>query len=392
MYYHKLPNFVELISNGEINPSFPIPLKSMDHNTTHNISFLDHCNHLCKQHDTNILKLLSVIQQKLNGDMIIRLNKSPVFNQKLQGVINEWGENIEPIDVFRCPDKCYDCNQINEIRQLIENNDSELNNLNGDLDEDNSGLYESLEKLKNNYHEYGDTLNNNLIEIEERKNEYNPKYIDILMDMSTKPKSFYMDSLLDKESNKDMVDNLNMRIIKGIPENVPVIFLNTTLIPNMISKCMEGYKAECMKLKSMIEEKEDKIDTMMSRVGPSIPLSDTLVEILSGIQDYFKDNDEEELPSDDEDDEVEDETKIKEVLDNLVTKRDNSNRDEIDIEKSQELDNYEDEGEDGDEDMDYTDEDENKDTYYLKIEPDSNIIDKEDINETDKDDDSISFF
>ncbi len=406
MYYHNLQKFVDLISNGEINPSFPIPLMSIDHNTTHNISFLDHCKHLCNQHDTNILRLLSVIQQKLNGDMIIRLNKSPVFNSKVQGVINEWGENIEPMDIFRCPNQCYDCNQINEIKQLIENSDSELNNLNQNLDEESSGLYESLEKLKNNYHDYGDLLNKNLLEIEERRNEYNPKYIDILTDMSTKPKSFYMDTLLDKESDKDMIDNLNLRIIKGIPENVHVIFLNTTLIPNMISKCMEGQKSECLKLKAMVEDKEGKIETMMSRIGPSIPLSDTLVEILSGIQNYFQENDD-DLPTDDEDDddEEDDESKIKGVLDKLVTKRDDSSEDKINI-NSEELDNEDgeegdeeeddDDDEEDDEEDDEDDDEEEKDTYYLKIEPDSQL-DKEDSNEIksnkqDEDSDNISFF
>ena len=316
MYFYDLPRFVELISMGDINPSFPIPLKSRDHNITHNISFLDHCSHLCKKHDTNILRLLSVIQQKLNGDMILRLNKSPVFTDKIRNVMNEWGEESEPIDLFKCPQSCYDSNKINIIKNNIDSYDNEFNNLK--LDSEDSNLYEVLEKLKNNYQDSVLELDENLKEIEERRNEYNPEYREILTDMSTKPKSFYMDSLLDKEGNEDLVNNMNMRINKGIPENVHVIFLNTTLIPNMISKCMEGHKNECIKLKSMIEDKQFKIDTMMNKVGPNIPLSDTILDVLSGIQEYFKDNDN-ELPSDDE--EELNENNIQEALSKVVNKQ-----------------------------------------------------------------------
>ena len=84
LVYYELPDFAESISTGKINISNgAIPLKSMDHNMIHNVSFIDHCNHLCKKHDTNLLRLLSVIQQKLNGDMILRANRYPQLNNKL---------------------------------------------------------------------------------------------------------------------------------------------------------------------------------------------------------------------------------------------------------------------------------------------------------------------
>tara|TARA_B100000035_G_C21012230_1_gene560180 strand:+ start:484 stop:1635 length:1152 start_codon:yes stop_codon:yes gene_type:complete len=383
MYFYDLPRFVELISMGDINPSFPIPLKSRDHNITHNISFLDHCSHLCKKHDTNILRLLSVIQQKLNGDMILRLNKSPVFTDKIRNVMNEWGEESEPIELFKCPQSCYDSNKINIIRNNIDSYDNEFNNLK--LDSEDSNLYEVLEKLKNNYQDSVLELDENLKEIEERRNEYNPEYREILTDMSTKPKSFYMDSLLDKEGNEDLVNNMNMRINKGIPENVHVIFLNTTLIPNMISKCMEGHKNECIKLKSIIEDKQFKIDTMMNKVGPNIPLSDTILDVLSGIQEYFKDNDN-ELPSDDE--EELNENDIQEALSKVVNKQTQPDIVINDIEERDTLDEESDtldEERDGDEDTD-TDED----MFFLKINQDDNkkTVEKEDK----KDDDEISFF
>ena len=84
--YYKLPQFVERISKGQVGPQLPIKISNMCGNQTHNISFLDHCDELCKKHNTDRLRLLSVIQQKLNGDMIVRLNESPVFQDKVKDV------------------------------------------------------------------------------------------------------------------------------------------------------------------------------------------------------------------------------------------------------------------------------------------------------------------
>ena len=64
---------------------------------TMKLSCKEDCDELCKKHNTDRLRLLSVIQQKLNGDMIVRLNESPVFRDKVKGALNEWNEEIDPI-------------------------------------------------------------------------------------------------------------------------------------------------------------------------------------------------------------------------------------------------------------------------------------------------------
>jgi len=316
LVYHELPKFAGLVSNGDINLSSAIPVKSMDHNTIHNVSFIDHCNHLCKKHDTNLLRLLSVIQQKLNGDMILRVNRYPQLNDKLQGAINEWSESIEPIDLFRCPNNCYDSNNVISLQGVVQGYEDEFNKLN-DL-KDDSQLYETLENLKNNYHSCGERVRDNLLEIEERCNEYDNPHRKLFDDLSTRPKSFYMEKLLEGDNNFN--NNVNMRLVKGIPENIHVIFLNSALLSTLISKCMEGHKSECMKLKQIIDNKNIEIDDLMDRVGPGIPLSENLLNMFEGIKSFFEDKDD-TLPSDDE--EEIDESNISDVLNKVVNKSDN---------------------------------------------------------------------
>jgi hypothetical protein len=323
MYHRELPNFVEEVCNGGINLSSSIPLKNMNHNMIHNISFLDHCDHLCQKHNTTRLRLLSVIQQKLYGDMILRINKYSQFNNKLQQLIGEWGESVEPMDLFRCPTDCYDSGNISRIRGLVEDNDNDFNRLNLELKNDDSGLYDSLERLKNNYFDHEEDLRNNLIQIEERRNEYNPMYREILSDLSTKPKSYYMDNLLTSDlltsDKENVMNNVNRRIINGIPENIHVIFLNSILLPTLISKCMEGHKSECMQMKEMLQTKGSEVNDIMERVGPGIPLSDSIMGFITNVKDFFDDKDD-NLPSDESDDDSDepDENKIEKVLANIV--------------------------------------------------------------------------
>jgi hypothetical protein len=373
LVYYELPKFAELVSNGDINLSSAIPLKSMDHNMIHNVSFIDHCNHLCQKHDTNLLRLLSVILQKLNGDMILRTNRYPQLNDKLQSAIGEWQETIEPIDLFRCPNGCYDSNNVTSLKNMVQSYEDEFSKLKSSKDDNN--LYETLERLKNNYHGCGEQVRDNLLQIEERCNEYDNPHRKLFDDLSTRPKSFYMGKML--EDNNNLNNNVNMRLVKGIPENIHVIFLNSALLSTLISKCMEGHKSECMRLKQMIDDKNTEIDDLMDRIGPGVPLSENLLNMFEGIKSFFEDKDE-DLPSDDE--EGVDESNIADVLNKVVNKEDN---DELLVK----------------EDDNNSEMSEKEILHHLKIESDSDD-DKEDIQEDGEGkedniqngDDNISFF
>ena len=350
MNYHSLNEFVELLARGEIEVHGPVKLSNVTHNTIHNVPFLDHCEHLCKKHDTNMLKLLSVIQQKLNNDMILRLKQSPVFNDKLKVVAKEWGEDIDPYELFRCPGSCYDSTNYNRIHESVMSNDDDYSRLDGVDSEADSGIYEMMERLKGNYYSCGEDIQGNLSEIEQRRNEYNPQYRDILCDLSTKHKSYYLDDLLSDDGNGNLTNGVNRRINKRIPENIHVIFLNNLLIPNLMNKCMEKHRYDFMQMKESLENKQTRLNDVMVRIGPSEPLSDSIVNLLQGFKNYFdNEEDEEDLPSDDE----EPSHQIKVALDSLIN-------------RSNELSDNE-EDEEGDDEDDEDDEESSKQMYHLKV-------------------------
>ena len=81
LVYYTLPQFAESVSTGKINLSDTIPLKNMDHNMIHNVSFIDHCNYLCQKHNTNLLKLNLI---KSRGIAILsEIKKKPAIASRL---------------------------------------------------------------------------------------------------------------------------------------------------------------------------------------------------------------------------------------------------------------------------------------------------------------------
>lgn len=318
--YYKLPQFVDRVSKGLEGPQSHIRIPTMCGNQIHNISFLDHCDELCKKHNTDRLRLLSVIQQKLNGDMIVRLNDSPVFNQKVKQVLNEWGEKIDPIELFKCPNNCYDNKCFVDMKNLYQTHVDTLESLNLNADNLESSIYNSVEYLKNDFNNCEEVLRDNLSQIETRQYEYEPKYRAILCDLSTKQKPFYLDGLMKSEEQTNMIHHVNRKVNRHIPDNINIIFLNIILIPTLIAKEMERIRKESFDIKQQIENRQKILSEIMEKIGPNEPLSIGFLKMLSGLTDVFNVASDDDLPEDEEDEE---DDKIEGVMKNIVEQKKN---------------------------------------------------------------------
>ena len=60
MNYLELPQFIEKVSIGELGPGLPIEVYNMGGDKIHKISFLDHCDELCKKHETSENRRLGI--------------------------------------------------------------------------------------------------------------------------------------------------------------------------------------------------------------------------------------------------------------------------------------------------------------------------------------------
>ena len=121
---------------------------------------------------------------------------------------------------------------------------------------------------------------------------------------------------------------------------------------------MEENRSKCMEIKESLEQKQNKLNDVMIRIGPSEPFSDTIMNYLSGFKTYLEESDE-GLPSDDDEPS---EDKIKGIINNLVNRSfedGDQGVDEVDEVDEGDEDDEDDEGDEGDEEM-----------HHLKIEMD----------------------
>jgi len=323
--------FLEDVTSGATGPSESFEFPNMGGDQIHMVSFSDQCDELCKKNKIDKLRLLSVLQEKLNADMIVRLRKSPVFLQKIQDVMGEWGKaDTEPSDLFKCPDSCYDMSHMRDLTDRISTCDNEFKALDTESGENDSGLYDAVERLRGEYHGCSEDLQRNMIEIDERQREYEPEYHSILSDLSTRHKPFYLAGQAE-EGSGNMNVAVNKRLNRDIPDKIHRMFLNGVLMPPLIEKEMSVQMNKCHKLKHGIDEKQEVLGGIMDRIGPGEPYSLGLMDFISGLG--FNNNgppSEDELPTDDEDDyESDNEEKLEKIMNSLVSKRDTATEDKL---------------------------------------------------------------
>jgi hypothetical protein len=345
--YYSLQDFLEKTSMGEINPAYPIQLRSIDGNKLHQISYLDHCNYLSKKHESNILKLLSVLHQKLNGDMIIRLNKSPCLGKKIQNLLNEWGhEELGPNDLFDCDNNLYDSNDLLKLIESINSYDKDFELLKDNSDFEESQVYDNICKLRDNYDMSLESLNDMISDIEENMNNNVNRlnHYPILSDLSTKHKSFYLDELLSDDNNVSR--NMNIKVNKDIPDNINLIFLNIILIPTLISKEMELLKNRCFSLKSSNHKKIEELNELLDRFGnKDSDLSKDFLQMINNITSFFNEVNDDETTKTVEDKKVNnsDMNKVNELMNNIVKSKNSDKSQELTVRENNDNDNDDDE-------------------------------------------------
>ena len=120
---------------------------------------------------------------------------------------------------------------------------------------------------------------------------------------------------MDNEGKEKMVHHVNRRVNRHIPDNIHTIFLNNVLIPNLIKKEMEGKKMSCMKMKGDIDEKQEKLNEILQRIGPEEPFSVGLMKLISGLGDMFTTESGEELSDEESSD---DEGNLEKIMRDLI--------------------------------------------------------------------------
>ena len=281
-------DFMVMTCNGELCPNKPIQLRSIGGDKITMITYEDQVRKLCKNNNVNILEILIEIYEEIMNDMLMRGNNTPVFKKKVSSVINQWNGSPEYEDLFRLQEKNFDFN----YRDVIECNarvlelNKKLEGLERLISIASDELYSEILSLQSESKEIDMLIKDKIQNLEKLSSYYEPKYPNILLDLSTKPKSYYTE-IDTKDPISKMVYHKNF---KGIPENVPKIFSNSIFIPNMITKETD-YILELLKnLKGNVRNKQILLAEIKGNVPERTQMEDPIFKFFK----YFVDSSDEE--------------------------------------------------------------------------------------------------
>ena len=313
--YLSLNDFLNKTSMGEICPSAPIHISNMIGDRIHQVSYLDHCNALCQKHDTNLLKLLSVINQKVNNDMVLRLGRSPIFKAKVMQVMNERGYNTSdesPEDVFDCPQDCYDISDLQRALGVKKNLDDTFisleNLMDNSRDVDTDDIHRNLSALKDDYHSCESDLQSELQSITATCDAYEPKYGPVLYTLARIPSSEYLKESMEGDGGK--MKKLVRRNAERYLGNGNVC-LGVILLSDMMKAELEKCSRDSQEAIGDIRNKMEGVNVILGRIpAPGLTFVEKIMKgFLGSSDDDSDDND-----SDDDDSAEEELEKMKNLI------------------------------------------------------------------------------
>ena len=300
-----IEDFTNVCAEGGICPNKPIEIRNISGNQILRRPFLDHSLMLCKNNDTNLLSLLTGIDNKLNKNMNIIGENIPIFKNKVNMIIEEWPNNYSDItydDIFRVKDNNnFDYNSLVNCNNQILDLQGRMKLLEQSIS-NNENIRSELSNLQNKCLECDNHINSCNNKLESIADNYDSDYSKILLDLSTKQKPFYL--MQDKENKLNNLSYENYH--KKIPDNLNDMILNSLMIPNMILKEIEYLKSVLNQLKDNVNKNKE---TLLKLKG-NLPLNDMNSQLSFGpLKQFFS-----SLIDSDSEDDSEEKDKIRESL------------------------------------------------------------------------------
>lgn len=288
-------DFMIMTCNGELCPNRPVQMRSIGGDKITMVTYEDQIKKLCKENNLNLLSILTQIQDKLMRDMMIRGNNTPLFKSKVSSVLGQWKNSPDYDILFSLPDEelSFDYGDMIKCNSSVLDLGNQMESLEELISSGSDKLYPRVIELQKKCREIDDSIKVCIAGLDRVAEHYEPRYPHVLLDLSTKPKSFYTHE--DDEDSKlsRMVYHKNMR---EIPENIPEIFSNAVFVPNMITKETDYIREALKSLKGNVREKQLLLANLQGNIPERVYESDPLTRLFR----YFVDSSSEEEPDHEE--------------------------------------------------------------------------------------------
>ena len=273
--YYDLGGLIFKCVNGDIDMHEPLEVSNKLRNKRYEISVLQHILVLCKSENRSLINILSMIRSKIKHHLLEMISDNSFIRNYIQSIIHEWTEDISAVDIFEDNltendpnDDIFDYGKLtNEASQFrivgggLESLESELNDKQlsfKPLSEDyTTEVTDKVRDLHHNCYNCMERVKTDMGEAQKKLEGVSPIHLSILLDLSTKCKSMYLESS-NSVTEEDSSVFSNFLAKKGdleIPDNIHTIFLNYCITINMIQKEMKYIKHSYNGLLEGIEPK-----------------------------------------------------------------------------------------------------------------------------------------
>jgi len=292
--YYSLDKLIEHCAYGKIDMHEPIEVANQCGTMRTELSLLKHFIILSKSNNVSLIHILSKLRCKLKEILSSLLSNNAFVRHYVENIINEWRLEIE-------------------IEQLLDDGLARCNYSDGDLfdysfltselkcaqkggakiEEIEKTLKEKQDKHEPMTEEYGSLVNKQLSdlftecnscndrvkkqsnELSSKYNSIDPKHTMVLLDLSSKPKSVYLDySNKFKESNEIFANFLSQANDLQIPDTINTMFLNYVLTINMLKKEMNYINNSLKQIVVYLDPRVNTVQGLMEGFNPKKKIVD----------------------------------------------------------------------------------------------------------------------
>ena len=304
--YYDLKKFCEMTTFGKLTPMQQVELPNISGDQIFKIPYKLHLDHLCNKYDENVLSLCSTLINQINQDMISRLELSPIFREKVSGVIkeNNFEDDVQCSQVFPIHENRFDYGSFIQEKQNCGELLSQIEDLNSLSEEDE--LYDNLTTLIQSCDECDQRIHGNMDDLKRTTQAYQPKYGSILLDLGTRHKPFYMEGFIKDPNNTRIVQRVNREVSQRIPDNIETIMMNVGLwLPQCISRESRRVQNDYRSMLEQLKQKKSELVDMKNRLpdpnSDFLPQTNFLQNLVQSIISINDSTDEETDPDPDPD-------------------------------------------------------------------------------------------
>ena len=258
MKYYDLDNIIEHCSSGRIDMHEPIEVANQSQTMRSEMTILKHLVILSKSDNLSLISILSQLRCKLKENLQSLISNNAFVRHYIDNVIQEWRLNISSSELLNdgLPNCGYEQGDVFNYKLLTD----EL-----DCSQQGGAKLEGIEKvLKERQEQYkpmtaeyakqmklklsdlntecnacSDRTKQHSIETMTKYKAMDPHHLQVLIDLSSKPKSVYLEfSNQFRDKNDTFAIFLSETNDLEIPTTIHTIFLNYLITLNMMKKEM----------------------------------------------------------------------------------------------------------------------------------------------------------